>query len=168
MDKKDDILLLIKPFNFDNLQGKLSGIFSIISAFFSTLATEYLGMSELVFFGYCGLAVVDLISGLAKVWKNKYKFISNLFARKFLIIGFTGVSLFIFNGFVKSAPNELYEHLFQLVYFLVLFGFIFTELWSIRENAVDAKWIWLVNLVDVTLYPINLVRKILEKRITNK
>ena len=127
---------------------------------------------------YFALAFADLIFGIyANVFVLKEKFESKKFIKKFLLIGFGLIVLYVSVSLVNTFlyydyhENTVLKMFLDTVVFLLegikislIIFLILYELTSLREKAEKLQWNELIHLLDVFLVPFKKVQDFVSKR----
>jgi len=127
---------------------------------------------------YFALAFADLIFGIyANVFVLKEKFESKKFIKKFLLIGFGLIVLYVSVSLVNTFlyydyhENSVLKMFLDTVVFLLegikislIIFLILYELTSLREKAEKLQWQELIHLLDVFLVPFKKVQDFVSRR----
>ena len=127
---------------------------------------------------YFALAFADLIFGIyANVFVLKEKFESKKFIKKFLLIGFGLIVLYVSVSLVNTFlyydyhENTVLKMFLDTVVFLLegikislIIFLILYELTSLREKAEKLQWNELIHLLDAFLVPFKKVQDFVSKR----
>jgi hypothetical protein len=156
-------------------------LFASVNGFVLSFIENQIGVSLALAMVYFSMATVDFTTGVYKnVIKKKDKFRSELFLKKILSVCIMAISLSATTHLVNytasmQVPNVVIDHFqgvvvyaFNLVKIFIVVAFLGYEMTSIRENAEELKWHSLVDIIDVFLLPITLIKEKLQKKIKDE
>lgn len=153
------------------------GLLDIVGTGFTAMAAS-LSISITFIVLYFALAFADLFFGIyANVFVLKEKFESKKFIKKFLLIGFGIIILYVSVSLINTFlvydyhENKTLKMLLDTIVFmfegikisLVIFLILY-ELTSLREKAEKLQWNELIHLLDVFLIPFKKVQDFVSKR----
>lgn len=153
------------------------GLLDIVGTGFTAMAAS-LSISITFIVLYFALAFADLFFGIyANVFVLKEKFESKKFIKKFLLIGFGIIILYVSVSLINTFlfydyhENNTLKMLLDTIVFmfegikisLVIFLILY-ELTSLREKAEKLQWNELIHLLDVFLVPFKKVQDFVSKR----
>lgn len=143
----------------------LTGVNWVINIFIP----EWIGLSAPLFFIYMGMACGDTVLGIINnVWRKKQKFDKDIFFKKVFMVALALIALGTTSHLENYTKLEYMKPLFEVCRLFFYVSFIIYEFSSIRDKAVELRYRSLVNLIDIILTPLNMIKDLLKSKLNSE
>lgn len=175
MSTTEYVNYIIEPF-----KDKALVTLAMVTGLLLTFLEEQVGLNVGLVLVYFLFAIGDMAMGIYKnviVKKNDFK--SELFFKKILSVAVMFICVYSMTQLIlyvtkMSVPNVVSDHFQGVVVYgitlsrlFVVIAFLAYEITSLRENAVALQWRSLIDMFDIILFPLTLLKNKLQKSIHN-